>query len=154
MPLASGVDRPVSPLQYMPSKSRPTVSTRICSNGNLPCISQSPIAPPPSHSVQLRHAFHIYPQVGIHRPPARRRKTRGALSTVPLTILSWAAKPVWTAGCFVLGYLPGGARRGGRRPQVDSKQKKEAHSSYTSRSIQSRKITFQCHLKFVNLPRS
>lgn len=54
-------------------------------------------------------------QVGIHRP--HRSKPSKALA-FPLAVLSLASKPIWSAGCFVLGFLPGGARRGGRRPQV------------------------------------
>ncbi|CAB1109704.1 unnamed protein product [Ectocarpus sp. CCAP 1310/34] len=53
--------------------------------------------------------------VGIHRP-CRPKSSR--LLSLPLSVLSVASKPVWAAGCFALGIIPGGARRGGRRPQV------------------------------------
>ncbi|CAN0212635.1 unnamed protein product [Ectocarpus sp. 12 AP-2014] len=53
--------------------------------------------------------------VGIHRP-LRPKSSR--LLALPLSVLAAASKPVWAAGCFALGFLPGGARRGGRRPPV------------------------------------
>lgn len=58
-------------------------------------------------------------QVGIHYPnKVRASKVEHRVLALPLTVLSAVSKPVWAAGCYVMGLLPGGARRGGRRPQV------------------------------------
>ncbi|CAM9882635.1 unnamed protein product [Scytosiphon promiscuus] len=57
--------------------------------------------------------------VGIHHPnKVSPSKVKSKVLAIPLALLSAASKPVWATGCYVLGLLPGGARRGGRRPQV------------------------------------
>lgn len=63
-------------------------------------------------------------QVGIHRP---KWSKSSRLLASPMAVLSVMSKPVWSAGCFLLGFLPGGSRRGGRRPQVRVLATNEVH---------------------------
>lgn len=80
------------------------------------CPAHNPISAPPGGRSLLSPSRNLgIGQVGIHRPS---RPKPSKVLALPLAVLSVVSRPVWSTGCFVLGFLPGGSRRGGRRPQV------------------------------------
>ena len=77
-------------------------------------ITLDPLCPPSPPSDVYAILCACTPKVGVHRPG---RPKLTALAA-PLAIMSVVVTPIWSAGCFLLKFLPGGAGKGGRRSQV------------------------------------